>query len=225
MEKRSFGSLASVSAVLAAVFGLLYSLAFVVLKSDVLSALFLLLGGLAMLVVITALYHLQPQLACVLCVTGVRAESGAAARSLIHGGYDLSNALHPLASLSFRSASPIRSPWTPDFRCSRDRCFLVVLADDPQPDVSSRAPLPRLRLSTSVDRSVSRPTDRPSGHQSSDPHPCRPGRFCRQPRMVFVARRGTPAPDLASTPCQPTRADTSCRRGCRPPRGSAPQPS
>ena len=107
MKTGSFGSLASASAVLAAVFGLLYSVAFVVLKSDVLSALFLLLGGLAMIVVITALYRLNRDAEASFALLAFALSAGAAAGSLIHGGYDLSNALHPPASLNADLRSPI----------------------------------------------------------------------------------------------------------------------
>ena len=107
MKTGSFGTLASVSAVLASVFGLLYSVAFVVLKSDVLSALFLLLGGLAMIVVLTGLYHLNRDSDVSFALLAFALSVGAAAGSLIHGGYDLSNALHPPASLNADLPSPI----------------------------------------------------------------------------------------------------------------------
>lgn len=107
MKTGSFGSLASVSAILAGVFGLLYSVAFVVLRSDSLSALFLLLGGLAMIVVMTALYRLNRDSDGSFALLAFAFSVGAAAGSLIHGGYDLSNALHPPASLSTDLPSPI----------------------------------------------------------------------------------------------------------------------
>jgi hypothetical protein len=63
-----------------------------------LSAIFLLLGGLASLVVWTGLYEhfrdSQPPYALLALILSL----GAAAGALIHGGYDLSNALHPPAA-------------------------------------------------------------------------------------------------------------------------------
>jgi hypothetical protein len=107
MKTGFFGSLASACAIMAGVFGLLYSVAFVVLKSDSLSALFLLLGGLVMIVVMTALYRLNRDSDVSFAQLAFALSVGAAAGSLIHGGYDLSNALHPPASLNTDLPSPI----------------------------------------------------------------------------------------------------------------------
>jgi hypothetical protein len=107
MKSGLFGSLASLSAVLAGVFGLVYSVAFVVLRSDALSALFLLLGGLAMIAVMTALYQANRASDASFALLAFALSAGAAAGSLIHGGYDLSNALHPPASLNTDLPSPI----------------------------------------------------------------------------------------------------------------------
>jgi len=107
MKSKSFTTLAGQFAVLGGIFGFLYSISFVILKNDVLNALFLLLGGVCSMVVMTALYEAlrvaDPSyalLAFLFC-------AGAAAGSLIHGGYDLSNALHAPASLNADLPNPI----------------------------------------------------------------------------------------------------------------------
>ena len=107
MKTGLFGSLAGVSAILAGVFGLLYSVAFVVLESESLSALFLLLGGLMMIVVMTALYRLNRDSDASFALLAFALSAGAGAGSLIHGGYDLSNAIHPPASLNTDLPNPI----------------------------------------------------------------------------------------------------------------------
>ncbi len=107
MKSNSFSRLSGWCAILAGAAGVLYSLAFVVLKSDLLSALFLLLGGLFYIAALTGLYErlreVEASYALLALVLGV----GAAAGSLIHGGYDLANALHPPASLNMDLPSPV----------------------------------------------------------------------------------------------------------------------
>ncbi|HTP01822.1 MAG TPA: hypothetical protein VMJ64_10655 [Anaerolineales bacterium] len=100
MKSASFRTLATWCAFLAGIAGLLYALSFVILQNTLLSALFLLLGGVASVVVWTGLYaHLHdieapfPLLALLLSV-------GAASGSIIHGGYDLANAIHPPATIN-----------------------------------------------------------------------------------------------------------------------------
>jgi hypothetical protein len=107
MKSASFRTLAAWSAFLAGAAGLLYSLSFIVLQNNLLSALFLLLGGLGSLVAWVALYaHLQDQEAP-FPLLALLFSAGAAAGSLIHGGYDLSNALHPPATLNLDLPNPI----------------------------------------------------------------------------------------------------------------------
>lgn len=99
MRTRSFSGFAGWAAFFAAAAGLLYAVSFVVLKSAMLSALFLLLGGLGAIFAWTGLYDrfrdLEPPYALVALFLSLTAALG----SLVHGGYDLSNALHPPASL------------------------------------------------------------------------------------------------------------------------------
>ena len=89
--------LAGMCAMLAGIAGFLYSISFVVLKNDVLIALFLMLGGLLATVALSALYSrvrlVETNIASWAWILGIVGALGAA----IHGGYDLANAIHPPA--------------------------------------------------------------------------------------------------------------------------------
>jgi hypothetical protein len=92
---RAFERFGGACALLAGLVNLCYAAAFVVLGSKTASALFLLLAGLVGVPVLVALYGrlrpTEPGAALCALVLGVAGAFGAAA----HGGYDLSNALHP----------------------------------------------------------------------------------------------------------------------------------
>ncbi len=104
MKSSSFNSLAGWLAILAGVFGLLYAVAFVVISRNrpelgaLLSALFLLLGGLSATFALTGLFQSLREVESSYALLAFVLSIGAAAGSLIHGGYDLSNALHPPAA-------------------------------------------------------------------------------------------------------------------------------
>lgn len=107
MRTRSFAAFAAGAAFIAGVSGFLYAVSFIVLKSAALSAVFLLLGGIASIIVWTGLYeHFRdfrqpfPLLALLLSLA-------AALGSIVHGGYDLSNALHPPAALNADLPNPV----------------------------------------------------------------------------------------------------------------------
>lgn len=85
-------------AVLAGMAGFLYSVAFIILRSDVLSALFLLLGGLFATAALTALYERLRDTDSTFALWGLIFALAGAIGSAIHGGFDLSNALHPPAA-------------------------------------------------------------------------------------------------------------------------------
>lgn len=95
----SFERFAGVCAILAGVSGFLYAVAFVVLQSDLLSGLFLMLGGLlttaALLAVYERLRETDASFALLALVLGVAGALGAA----VHGGYDLANTVNPPPSL------------------------------------------------------------------------------------------------------------------------------
>lgn len=91
----SFERLAGYSAIGAGVSGLLYSIAFVVLKEPLLYSIFLMTGGIASTVVMVALYRrlqsVDAGVAQLAMLVGIVAAIG----SVIHGGYDLSNSINP----------------------------------------------------------------------------------------------------------------------------------
>lgn len=105
--KTSFEKFAGWMAVLAGVSGFLYSIAFIVLQSNVLSALFLMLGGLFSTAALTALYERLRATESGFALLGLLLTLSAAIGSAIHGGYDLSNTLHPPASLNADLPNPI----------------------------------------------------------------------------------------------------------------------
>lgn len=107
MKSKKFDSLAGPAAILAGTFALLYAISFVVLKNAMLSALFLLLGGLAAAVVATALYERLRETHASYALLAFVLSAGAAAGAMIHGGYDLSNALHPPAVINLDLPSPV----------------------------------------------------------------------------------------------------------------------
>ena len=107
MRRDSFSAFAGWFAILAGAAGILYSVAFVLLKSELLSALFLMLGGLFSLVALTGLYQRLHEVEISYALLAFIWSTGATLGSLIHGGYDLSNALHPPAAPNMDLPSPI----------------------------------------------------------------------------------------------------------------------
>jgi hypothetical protein len=105
--KTSFEKFAGWSAVLAGVSGFLYSVSFIVLQNDLLSALFLLLGGLFSLAALTGLYQRLRGVESGFALLALFLTLSAALGSAIHGGYDLANALHPPASPNTDLPNPI----------------------------------------------------------------------------------------------------------------------
>jgi hypothetical protein len=90
----SFDRFAGICAILAGITGLLYAISFVVLKNGMLSALFLMLGGLLSTLVLTAVYQrvrvVNESAALWMLLLGI----GGAFGALLHGGYDLANAIN-----------------------------------------------------------------------------------------------------------------------------------
>ena len=86
---------AGVCAIFAGIAGFLYAVAFVILHNDLLSGLFLTLGGLLTSAVFVAVYHrlreTDHSFALLALLLGVTGALGSAA----HGGYDLANAINP----------------------------------------------------------------------------------------------------------------------------------
>ena len=103
----SFEKFAGWMALLAGISGFLYSIAFIVLQNNLLSALFLLLGGLFSSAALTALYQRLHGAENGFALFGLLLALSAALGSAIHGGYDLANALHPPVSLNTNLPNPI----------------------------------------------------------------------------------------------------------------------
>jgi hypothetical protein len=103
----SYERFAGICAVLAGLVGFLYSIAFVMLRSDLLSALFLTVAGLLNTVALVAVYarlrETDASFALLALVLGITGALGSA----IHGGFDLSNALHPPANANLDLPSQI----------------------------------------------------------------------------------------------------------------------
>ncbi|HSJ85861.1 MAG TPA: hypothetical protein VK909_01545 [Anaerolineales bacterium] len=105
--KTSFERFAGWSAILAGICGFLYSVSFIVLQNNLLSALFLTLGGLFSTAALTGLYQRLRGTENGFALLGLLLSLGAALGSAIHGGYDLANALHPPVSLNADLPNPI----------------------------------------------------------------------------------------------------------------------
>lgn len=105
--KSTFEKFAGWMALFAGISGFLYSVAFIVLQNNLLSALFLLLGGLFSSAALTALYQRLRGVESGFALLGLLLALSAALGSAIHGGYDLSNTLHPPATLNPDLPNPI----------------------------------------------------------------------------------------------------------------------
>jgi hypothetical protein len=94
----SFERFAGLSAMLAGITGLLYSISFVVLKNDLLIALFLMLGGLFSTAALAAVYNRLKETDATLALWALLLSIVGAFGAIIHGGYDLANAINPSAA-------------------------------------------------------------------------------------------------------------------------------
>ena len=105
--KTTFEKFAGWGAILAGLSGFLYSISFIVLQNDLLSALFLMLGGLFSTSALTALYQRLRGTESGFALLGILFSLSAVLGSAIHGGYDLANVLHPPASINTDLPNPI----------------------------------------------------------------------------------------------------------------------
>jgi hypothetical protein len=100
-------------AILGGVAGLLYSVAFVIIARTspdlgvTLYSLFLLLGGVLNTAVLVALYHRLRATSQPFAMWGVALGVAAAVGSIIHGGYDLANAINPPANANLDLPSQV----------------------------------------------------------------------------------------------------------------------
>ncbi len=93
-----FERFAALSAIMAGIFGLFYSISFVLLKNDLLIALFLMLGGLFSTAVLVAVYNRLKEKDATLALWALFLSIAGAFGAIIHGGYDLANTINPTAA-------------------------------------------------------------------------------------------------------------------------------
>jgi hypothetical protein len=113
VEGVSFDRFAGMCAILGGVAGLLYSVSFVIIARTspdlgvMLYSLFLLLGGALNTAVLVALYNRLRDTSQPFAMWGVALGVAAAVGSIIHGGYDLANAINPPANANLDLPSQI----------------------------------------------------------------------------------------------------------------------
>ncbi|MBV9544352.1 MAG: hypothetical protein JOY61_08230 [Chloroflexi bacterium] len=107
LSSHSYDGFASATAMLTGATGFLYSLAFVVLRSDLLSAVFLVLTGLFGTATMVGIYARLKQTDETFAMLGLLLGVAGAMGAAIHGGYDLANALHPPATVNLDLPSQI----------------------------------------------------------------------------------------------------------------------
>ena len=93
-----FERFAGVCAVLAGVSGFLYAVAFVVLQDELLSALFLMLGGLLTTAALVAVYERLRETDASFALWALLLGIAGSLGSAVHGGYDLANIVDPRAT-------------------------------------------------------------------------------------------------------------------------------
>ncbi len=105
MKPSMFDRTAGLAAILAALVGLLYSVAFVVLQNALLYSLCLLLGGLLSLVALVALFERLGQADAQAAMLGLMLAAVSALGATIHAGYDLANLFNPPGQLTGAAAN------------------------------------------------------------------------------------------------------------------------
>jgi hypothetical protein len=103
----SYARFAGVCAVLAGAAGFLYSVAFVVLRSAPLSAVFLLLGGLLGMAALVGVYGRLRTTDADFAMWGLLLGVAGALGAAVHAGYDLANAVNPPATVNVDLPSQI----------------------------------------------------------------------------------------------------------------------
>jgi hypothetical protein len=98
VQSSSFERFAGLCAILAGIIGLLYSISFVILKNDTLIALFLMSGGIFSTAVLIAVYNKLKETDATFALWALLLSMAGAFGAVIHGGYDLANAINPTAA-------------------------------------------------------------------------------------------------------------------------------
>ncbi len=96
-QSSSFERFAGLNAILAGIAGLLYSISFIVLKNDLFIALFLMLGGLFATAALTGVYSRLKESDATFALWALLLGIAGSFGAIIHGGYDLANAINPPA--------------------------------------------------------------------------------------------------------------------------------
>jgi hypothetical protein len=94
-QSNSFERFGGLCAILAGTAGLLYSISFVLLKNDLLITLFLMLGGVFSTAVLVAVYDRLKETDSNFALWAFFLSIAGAFGAIIHGGYDLANAINP----------------------------------------------------------------------------------------------------------------------------------
>jgi hypothetical protein len=97
MKSTSFERFAGTAAILAGLVGLLYSISFVILHNGLLSALFLMLGGLLSIAALVALFNRLGEADSGFALLGLILGGVGALGAAVHGAYDLANLVNPPA--------------------------------------------------------------------------------------------------------------------------------
>jgi hypothetical protein len=97
LPSTAYERFAGVCAMVAGVAGFLYAVAFILLRNDLLSALFLLLTGLLSTTALVAVYRRLRSTDADFALWGLLLGLAGALGATIHGGYDLANAINPPA--------------------------------------------------------------------------------------------------------------------------------
>jgi hypothetical protein len=110
---RSFERFASVCAILAGIVVLLYAVSFVILRSTLLSGLFLMLGGLLTTAVLLAVYNRVRTTDATFALWAMLLSITGALGSAVHGGYDLANALNTPSNTITQTFATLPNPIDP----------------------------------------------------------------------------------------------------------------
>ncbi len=132
MTTTSFEKFASLCAILTGIAGFLYSVAFIIISrsapnlSDLLSALFLMLGGLLSTAALVAVYNRLRETEAAFALWALLLGLVGAVGSAIHGGFDLANAINPPASPGLGLPSQIDPRGLLTFGVSGVALFIVA---------------------------------------------------------------------------------------------------
>ena len=113
MTTTSFERFSGLCAIITGIFGFLYSVAFIIISrgapvaGGLLSALFLVLGGLLATAALAGLYHRLRETDAAFALWALLLGITGAIGSLIHGGYELANAINLPASPNLGLPNPI----------------------------------------------------------------------------------------------------------------------